>query len=145
VMRLFTEESLASELVRLQSLSRLELRAEWKKVWGSGAPINVSHNLLILAFAYRLQEQIYGGLKPHIKAKLRQIAAGQTDVRPVPQIKSGTRLLREWRGSTHEVVMLDDGVQYRGNKYRSLSEVAKVITGSKWSGPVFFGLRPRLS
>jgi hypothetical protein len=140
-----TEESLAGELVRLQSLSRLELMVEWKRTWGRDAPINVSQNLLILAFAYRLQEQIYGGLKPHIKARLRQIAAGQSDMRPVPQVKSGTRLLREWHGTTHEVQVLDDGVHYRGEKYRSLSEVAKVITGSKWSGPVFFGLRPRQS
>lgn len=140
-----TETSLAGELARLKSLSRLELMAEWKKVWGSNAPFNISQNLLLLAFAYRLQEQLYGGLKPHIKAKLRQIAGGHTNIQPVPQIKSGTRLLREWRGSTHEVLVLGDGVQYRGEKYRSLSEVAKVITGSKWSGPVFFGLRPRQS
>lgn len=140
-----TETSLAGELARLKSLSRLELMAEWKKVWGSNAPFNISQNLLLLAFAYHLQEQIYGGLKPHIKAKLRQIAGGHTTIKPVPQIKSGTRLLREWRGSTHEVLVLSDGVQYRGEKYRSLSEVAKVITGSKWSGPVFFGLRPRQS
>jgi len=139
------EEGLAGELARLKSLSRLELMAEWKKVWGSEAPFNISQNLLLLAFAYRLQEQIYGGLKPHIKAKLRQIAGGHTKIQPVPQIKSGTRLLREWRGSTHEVLVLGDGVQYRGEKYRSLSEVAKVITGSKWSGPVFFGLRPKQS
>lgn len=140
-----TETSLAGELARLNSLSRLELMAEWKKVWGSEAPFNISQNLLLLAFAYRLQEQIYGELKPHIKAKLRQIAGGRTNIKPVPQIKSGTRLLREWRGSTHEVLVLGDGVQYRGEKYRSLSEVAKVITGSKWSGPVFFGLRPKQS
>lgn len=140
-----TETSLAGELARLKSLSRLELMAEWKKVWGSEAPFNISQNLLLLAFAYRLQEHIYGGLKPHIKAKLRQIAGGNNKIQPVPQIKSGTRLLREWRGSTHEVLVLSDGVQYRGEKYRSLSEVAKVITGSKWSGPVFFGLRPKQS
>ncbi len=142
-MQGITEESLASELARLQSLSRIELMDEWQRVWGSEAPCRISQNLLLLAFAYRLQEQLYGGLKPHIKSKLRQIAEGQGKIQPVPQIKSGTRLLREWRGSTHEVVVLSDGVQYRGEKYRSLSEVAKVITGSKWSGPVFFGLRPK--
>jgi hypothetical protein len=140
-----SESSLAGELARLKSQSRLKLMAEWKKVWGSEAPFNISQNLLLLAFAYRLQEQLYGGLKPHVKAKLRQIAGGHTKIQPVPQIKSGTRLLREWRGSTHEVLVLCDGVQYRGEKYRSLSEVAKVITGSKWSGPVFFGLRPKQS
>lgn len=136
-----TEESLAGELARLQSLCRLELMDEWQRLWGSEAPCRISQNLLLLAFAYRLQEQLYGGLKPHIKSKLRQIAEGQSNIQPVPQIKNGTRLLREWRGSTHEVLVLGDGVQYRGEKYRSLSEVAKVITGSKWSGPVFFGLR----
>jgi hypothetical protein len=144
-MLAITETSLAKELAGLQSLTRLELMAEWKKTWGSKAPFNISQNLLLLAFAYRLQEKLYGGLKPHIKAKLRQIAGGHSKIQTVPQIKSGTRLLREWRGSTHEVLVLDDGVQYRGEKYRSLSEVAKVVTGSKWSGPVFFGLRPRQS
>ncbi len=136
-----TEDGLASTLARLESLSRLELMDEWKKAWGSEAPCRISHSLLLLAFTYRLQAQIYGGLKPHIKAKLRQIAGGHTTIKPVPQIKSGTRLLREWRGNTHEVLVLSYGVQYRGEKYRSLSEVAKVITGSKWSGPAFFGLR----
>ena len=140
-----SEESLAGELARLQSLSRLELMDEWQRLCGSEAPCRISHNLLLLAFAYRLQEQLYGGLKPHIKSKLRQIVEGQSNIQPVPQIKHGTRLLREWRGSTHEVLVLSDGAQYRGEKYRSLSEVAKVITGSKWSGPVFFGLRPRQS
>jgi len=140
-----TERSLAGELARLKSLSRQELMAEWKKVWGSEAPFNISQNLLLLAFAYRLQERIYGGIKPHIKSKLRQIAGGHSKIQPVPKVKNGTRLLREWHGSTHEVLVLGDGVQYRGEKYRSLSEVAKIITGSKWSGPVFFGLRPRQS
>jgi len=138
-------DSLASELARLQSLSRLELMDEWQRVWGSEAPSRISQKLLLSAFAYRLQEQIYGGLKPHIKVRLRQIAESQSSILPLQQIKGGTRLLREWRGSTHEVLVLDDGVQYRGEKYGSLSEVAKVITGSKWSGPVFFGLRPRQS
>lgn len=113
-MSAVTEESLAGELARLQSLSRLELMAEWKKVWGSEAPFNISQNLLLLAFAYRLQEQLYGGLKPHIKAKLRKIAEGQSNIQPVPQIKSGTRLLREWRGSTHEVLVLADVVSSTG-------------------------------
>lgn len=140
-----SEESLAGELARLQSLSRLGLMDEWQRLWDSEAPCRISQSLLLLAFAYRLQEQLYGGLKPHIKSKLRQIAEGQSNIQPVPQIRSGTRLLREWRGSTHEVLVLSDGVQYRGEKYRSLSEVAKIITGSKWSGPVFFGLRPRQS
>jgi len=140
-----TEEGLATELTRLKSLSRWMLLDEWQRVWGSEAPPHISQNLLLLAFAYRLQEQVYGGLKPHIKAMLRQVAAGQGDIRPVPEVKNGTRLLREWRGTTHEVLVLGDGVQYRGQKYRSLSEVAKVITGSKWSGPVFFGLRSRQS
>lgn len=74
--------------------------------WGSEAPCRIGHSLLLLAFTYRLQAQIYGGLKPHIKAKLRQIAGGHTTIKPVPQIKSGTRLLREWRGNTHEVLVL---------------------------------------
>lgn len=83
-----------------------------------------------------------GGLKPATRRQLQKLAEGNSlSIQPVAQVKPGTRLLREWHGITHEVLVGEDGVQYRGHYYRSLSQVARVITGAKWSGPLFFGLK----
>lgn len=137
-------ESLASQLAGLKSLDRAALVVEWKKINNRPPPANLSRGLLLRAVAYQLQEKALGGLSKSLHAQLSRIARTSDGcIRPSSQPNPGTRLLREWRGVTHEVLVHDDGVQYRGQKYRSLSEVAKVITGSKWSGPVFFGLRKR--
>jgi hypothetical protein len=96
--------------------------------------------------AYRLQEKEYGGLKPSVRARLRKLAQllekdPTASVAPPPQIKPGTRLLRQWRGDTHEVIVEGGGYQYRGKRFDSLSAIAGQITGTRWSGPLFFGLR----
>jgi len=101
---------------------------------------------MVRAIAYRLQEQALGGLSAAARRALAQTAAdGAADrsvhASPTRQIKPGARLLREWHGVTHEAVILDDGVLFRGQRYRSLSEVARIITGNRWSGPKFFGLK----
>jgi Protein of unknown function (DUF2924) len=96
--------------------------------------------------AYRIQENRYGGLKPSTRAELRRIVRnlgkdasnGQLSR---PRMKPGTRLYRRWRGETHEVVVTDSGFEYRGAAYQSLSEIARKITGTRWSGPAFFGLK----
>src|SRR6185437_16074609 len=103
-------------------------------------------SLLIRAIAYRLQERAYGGLKPATRRWLARVAdhvcAGRAiAAAPAHRIKAGTRLLREWRGVVHEVIVLEEGVLFRGDRYRSLSEVVRVITGSRRSGPLFFGLK----
>ena len=96
--------------------------------------------------AYRIQESIYGGLRSSVRVELRRIAKdlerldGSTESGVQTKIKSGTRLIRQWRGETHEVAVTELGYEYRGAKYRSLSEVARKITGTRWSGPLFFGL-----
>jgi len=95
---------------------------------------------MIWAVAYKLQERAYGGLSP----ATRRILAGlreATSVQP-RDLRPGTVLLREWQGATHRVTVIEDGVLYRGKRHGSLSEVARVITGSRWSGPRFFGLNP---
>ncbi len=101
----------------------------------------------MLGIAYKLRERVYGGLRPSTKALLRRVAeevSGKGKV-VVERPKVGTRLLREWQGRTHEVIVLDQGVLFEGERFRSLTEVAKRITGAHWSGPRFFGLRsPRL-
>lgn len=143
-MKKIDKESLASHLARLETMDRKELVADWKRTWGTDPPASVSKQLLRLAHAYRLQEQVLGGLKPYVKNRLQLIAIRKSDnFEAVPIVKPGTRLIREWHGVTHEVLVMNEGVIYRGQRYNSLTEVTIAITGSKRSGPVFFGLYRR--
>ena len=92
------------------------------------------------AVAYRLQERAYGGLQPRISRSLAAMEE-KTSVPPAsPKLRPGTVLLREWHGEKHQVTVMEDGVLFQGRRFGSLSEVARVITGSRWSGPRFFGL-----
>jgi hypothetical protein len=99
--------------------------------------------------AYKLQEQAYGGLKPQVKRRLRELAVRfaadpRQDVAKLAtpaRIKPGTRLIREWQGESHHVTVSERGFEYQGRVYASLSEIARHITGTRWSGPLFFGLR----
>jgi hypothetical protein len=96
------------------------------------------------AIAHRMQEQELGGLKPATRRFLEKTAedhAPRQQMLPVIHMKPGTRLLREWHGVTYEVIIMEGGVQCHGKPYRSLSEVARAITGTRWSGPLFFGLK----
>ena len=107
-----------------------------------------SPDLLVRAITYKLQERAYGGLSTATARKLEQAAAdppGRGATKPAPPIslRLGTRLVREWRGVTHMVLIHADGIEWRGQRYRSLSLVAREITGARWSGPRFFGLRQR--
>ena len=111
---------------------------------------HLSRELLIRAVAYRMQEVALGGLRLELQRQLRQIAqelkqTGAAAKRFRPQLKPGTRLIREWQGRTYEVVVLDDGFCWQGTQYRSLSAIARKITGTAWSGPLFFGLKQNRS
>jgi hypothetical protein len=105
----------------------------------------MSRNILVRAIACRIQERALGGLNPSTRRRLDRaaadLAAGRTAARLAPKIKPGTRLLREWQGKVHEVIVLEKGVEYRGKSWPSLSAVAREITGTRWSGPRFFGLK----
>jgi hypothetical protein len=96
--------------------------------------------------AYRIQENAYGGLKTSTRSELRRIArgfeksGGSTKLRIRTRIKYGTPIVRQWRGETHEVVVTETGYEWRGAAYRSLSEIARKITGVRWSEPAFFRL-----
>jgi hypothetical protein len=99
-----------------------------------------------LTIAYRLQEQAFGGLSPDTKQKLRQFARAfkrspNHQLTPNLDLKPGTLLEREWGGVRHRVRVLDDGFEYSDERFASLSEIARKITGSRWSGPLFFGLK----
>src|SRR5271154_3315294 len=100
--------------------------------------------------AYRMQEVALGGLRPQRQRQLRQFAQHLNEsqegrIRPRPELKPGTRLVREWQGRTYEVLVLDDGFSWQGTGYRSLSALARKITGTAWSGPLFFGLKANQS
>jgi hypothetical protein len=132
------------ELDRIRSLDLEELRGEWRRLYHSNAP-KISRDLLVLALGYRLQEIEHGGLGKSTRRKLQTIAkALQTTGRvgPLPSLslKPGARLVREWRGRTHTVTVTEDGFEYSGTRYPSLTKIAKKITGAHWSGPRFFGL-----
>lgn len=135
---------LASELAGLPSLDRQQLLKRWRSLYGVEAPAKISQQLLVRAIAYKLQEQALGGLKPSTRKHLAAALQGSVASVPAsPAIKPGTKLIREWHGRIHEVVIADAGVQYNGKSYGSLSEVARIITGVKWSGPAFFGLKAK--
>ena len=138
--------ALASEIAGLSKLGIDELRERWKTMYGRAPFGELGRSFLTRAIAYRLQERAYGGLKPSTRRLLARVAeetaTGSSPKKPRSRkAQSGTILIREWQGNAHRVTMLDDGVSFNGKRYRSLSEVAREITGSRWSGPRFFGLR----
>jgi hypothetical protein len=137
-------------LSRLPKLDIRELREEWRVLYKTDVSPHLSGELLIRALAYRIQEVALGGLSPELQRQLRQIAVelkqtGEAAKRFRPQPKPGTRLIREWQGRTYEVVVLDDGLSWQGTHFRSLSAIARKITGTPWSGPLFFGLKQNRS
>jgi hypothetical protein len=134
-------------LWRLLTLDISELRQRWRCLYKTPAPPNFSRELLVRAVAYRMQELARGGLHPEPQRQLLRIArefkeTGAVTIGTRPELKPGTRLVREWRGRTHDVLVLDDGFSWQGRHYRSLSAIARNITGTAWSGPLFFGLKP---
>jgi hypothetical protein len=137
-------KKLAGELAALSALDRIALIEKWRTLYDTEPPGRVRNNFLMHAIAHRMQEQILGGLKPATRRFLEKTAqdnAYRQQILPSVNIKPGTRLLREWHGVTYEVIIMEDGVQCNGKRYRSLSETARAITGARWSGPLFFGLK----
>ena len=134
-------EELGHELSRLRQEGRDSLVRRWTGLYGTAPPPRTSRSLLMRAVAYKLQEQVYGGLP----ASIRRMLLGTPRVGAPPkrsrQASAGTVLLREWRGKTHRVTIETKGVLYQGRLYRSLSQVARTITGCRWSGPALFGLK----
>ena len=129
---------LGDGLARLETLSPAELRAEWLRVTKSTPP-RVSPRLLRLALGYELQVAALGGLSRQTQQRLAQIANGKTATRVAGP---GSRLVREWGGKLHVVMIGEDGViRFSERNWKSLSEIARHITGTRWSGPAFFGLR----
>ena len=130
---------LCAELNALESMSRAELRAAWTREVRRTPP-NVSARLLRLALAHHLQSRVVGGLTKAMERKLQEIADGSA----AQPVTAGTRFVREWRGKVHVVTVSDDGrYRWQDRDWKSLSEIARTITGTQWSGPAFFGTKAR--
>jgi len=139
-------QKLSAEIALLESLDVDQLRARWKILYETEAPTRFSRDLLMRAVAYRMQERVLGGVKPATRwlfERVAQDARARRPIRvaPVRQLAPGALLIREWGGTKHQVTVLESGVMFRGHPHRSLSEVARVTTGNRWSGPLFFGLK----
>lgn len=141
-----TRSTVEQHLAVLPHLDREALQQRWQELFGCPAPVRVRRDLLRRVIAYQIQEQAYGGLKPATVRQLRRIAGGlkSNNTPAVPatiSLRPGARLMREWNGETHVVDVTPDGFTWRGKAYRSLSVIAREITGARWSGPRFFGLK----
>ena len=142
--------ALAQEIPHLRGLDLDGLRARWRSLTGRAAPAHVPRTLLLQILAYRLQAAAFGDLDPATARLLDRLASqgrsGPKAQIPVPDrigMRPGTVLVREWDGEPHRVMVLADGFAWNGTTYKSLSKVARAITGTRWSGPRFFGLREK--
>jgi DUF2924 family protein len=139
---------LIEQIATLEALSIEHLRSRWAEAYGRPPPPCSPRQFLVRGLAHRLQENALGGLTPPQRRYLADLA-GRLERDPetalsVPRrIKPGTRLIRTWRGERHQVTVLEHGFEYRGERHGSLSAIARAITGARWSGPAFFGLKTR--
>jgi DUF2924 family protein len=138
--------SIEEQIARLPSLDKSELHLLWQQLFGRAASMRLRRQVMIPVLAYRIQEQAHGGLKPSTVKRLRDMANAleinrSAVLNRVPRVAPGTRLIREWRGKTHEVLSVTNGYEYQGSVFASLSEIARQITGTRWSGPLFFGIK----
>jgi len=144
------DSSLTQRLASLPQLSKPTLCSLWRQIFKREPPLTMRRELLLRVIAQCLQEQEFGALSDARCRRLRQIA-GALEANPNatistrPPIKPGTRLVRQWKQQVHVVEADAEGYQYKGARYESLSEIARLITGTRWSGPLFFGLKDKPS
>ena len=134
------------DIAALQGAATHDLRIAWRRLYRGEPPRCMTRELMIHAIAYRMQERVHGGLAPATKRRLQGLVAeieakGIEAFDPGVVLKPGARLVREWAGKTHTVVVLENGFDYDGDRYPSLSKIAARITGAHWSGPRFFGIK----
>jgi hypothetical protein len=137
---------LSAQLAALQTMTQVQLRAEWLRVHRSSPP-PLTADLLARGIAWKLQERVHGGLPSSAVREIARLAKqlkGQQSINiTAGRIKPGTRLVRDWGRTSHHVTVLERGYLYQDRHYRSLSQIARDITGSHMSGPRFFGLTGR--
>jgi Protein of unknown function (DUF2924) len=137
-------ESIAARVAALPKKPTPELKQMWRELFDREPP-GFSRSHLVSRLAYRIQELAYGGLKPAIRTRLDALADGLDPKAARKRVINGpvvgAQLIREWQGVEHKVTVLADGFEWEGRRYKSLSAIARAITGTRWNGPVFFGLR----
>ena len=139
-MKTANHRLVAQQCLELTQLPTADLRLKWVAHFGGNAP-KLKRELLLAALAYQLQVQALGGLKPRARQQLRDALSPANTAAPrACALPAGTRLVREWQGDTHVVEVSTDGYLWQGQKRGSLSAIAREITGTRWSGPRFFGL-----
>jgi len=144
------KETIAARLAALPKKTMPELKALWQELYGRPAP-PYNRRFLESRLAYRIQELAFGGLRPETVQRLETLGE-ELDGNQGPRRKrsrddrpiAGTRLVREWQGVEHTVTVTVAGYEWQGRPYKSLSAVARAITGTQWSGPMFFGLKNRI-
>jgi Protein of unknown function (DUF2924) len=141
-------DQLTEQIAALEALSIEQLRSRWVEAYGKLPPPCSHRQFLVRGLAHRLQENALGGVAPAQRRHLADLAARlerdpETALSVPLRIKPGTRLIRTWRGERHQVTVLEHGFDYRGERHGSLSAIARAITGARWSGPAFFGLKTR--
>lgn len=131
-----------AEIARLRDLDLTALRARWRAVTGRPASRHLPRHLLFRMLAYRIQADAFGDLSREAVRFLNRLGQDEATVpAPTRALRPGTVLVREWDGVRHHVMVDPNGCSWNGRRFRSLSEVAGAITGTKWSGPRFFGLK----
>lgn len=134
------------KLGALPSMSPAQLRALWRECWRRPAP-EIGPDLLRRGIAWKIQSRVHGDLPNGVGRSLdlsaERIRRGEALTGRAASLRTGSRLVREWRGRTHHVIVLDDGFEHEGRRYSSLTQIASAITGVHWSGPVFFGVKKR--
>lgn len=141
-----SDSSVSQCLASLPRLSKSALCELWQRFFKRLPPLGMRKELMLRIIAYRLQEQEFGGLNKTSCRRLRELAralaaAPNMTLSTRSAVKPGTRLVRQWKDQVHVVEVEPGGYQYKGARYDSLSEIARLITGTRWSGPVFFGLK----
>ena len=138
-------DSVEKRLAALPTLRKAALCELWKQFFHSDPSSQLRRDLMIPILAYRIQEQAFGALGARTRERLRQLSLafekGTDSVTGAPRIRPGTRLVRQWGDQVHLVNVQVNGYEYQGTRYRSLSEIARRITGTRWSGPLFFGIK----
>src|SRR5512147_642159 len=141
------ETSVLAQLAALPAKTTAELKQLWRELYDREPP-SFNRDFLIKRLAYRIQELAYGGLSARAETKLKELieqedrrVKGKLPVRKGDRPIVGTRLIREWQGVEHTATVLDNGFEYQGRRYKSLSAVARAITSTRWNGPLWFGLR----
>ena len=143
-----TPDDVSARVQALEQMDHADLRREWRRLYRALPPKRVTRDLLMLGVAWKIQEQAYGGLSAATKRRLADLATalerdGDVTRNRVTHLRPGAKLVREWRGKTHSVTVVEDGFQWNGKRWRSLSAIAREITGVHWSGPRFFGLNSK--